>query len=550
MKYNYIVTIVLGVFLSSCCKDIERLQISNNDVVPVGIKTATSNTKTSISGYQISFDSNEKMTLVCEGKSTIYISNTESYPNLFKGFMPIKRATAEICKWYSIYPATTFPEEKNTYTFSLPSTQIAPFDESCNFMHSIKTESEYNEENMPQSLPLEMRQILGVIKISLVNSGDTYSGDIIKEVSISSPNDVLAGTFSFEVPDEGVAVPIFSGSENIVRSSFNSDETVGKDVVHDVYLFVNPTTISNATIEIITDKHIFRYTSEKSFKVVQGALTTMQTWDLNSLLSVSERRVVACWGNSYISRNGSANRTRYNESNYPDQLQELLGLDWFVYNGGYNGATLNEVIKHEKEWEAENDADLSIFYMERNEFPFYVTNLVFDYEDIRVRYLDAIDALTNKEDYIVCATHNRQFWKDADPVIVSETETQDYRFDKNNKTYDDEFIATFINAGRCVDLYHPIVSDWKEWLVRVGVYSSVEEIQTNKEFPGQAKKSNGAILKDTDGDGVPETAIDWPQSFWFNNNDHERRYVHPNKYGAKAMATLIYNKMQELGYLD
>ena len=157
---------------------------------------------------------------------------------------------------------------------------------------------------------------------------------------------------------------------------------------------------------------------------------------------------------------------------------------------------------------------------------------------------------TNKDDYIVCATHNRQFWKDAEPVIVGPTETQDYRFDKNGKTYDDEFLAPFIEQGRCVDLYHPIISDWKNWLLRVGVYSSVDDIDLEYEFPGQSANSNGAIIVDKDNDEVPETALDWPQSFWYRNSDHERRYVHPSKYGAKAMAILIYEKMQELGYLN
>lgn len=542
--------IILGtLLLSSCQKNIEGFSIVDKNSVEIGVQV-NDITKTSINGYQISFNPNETMTLVCEGKSTIPVANNANNTNVFKGIMPIKQNEPEICKWYSLYPSAISSKEQDSYSCILPSEQIAPFDESCNFMHSIKIDELYDEQGMPQSLPLEMHQLLGLIKISIVNSGEEYVSEYLKEVSISSPTSILAGNFTFSVPDDGIANPLFLGTEHSVRATYTSDVTVGKDLIHDVYLFVNPTLISNATIKVITDKHIFKYTSSNSFEAVQGGLTTMQTWDLNSSFSVSDRKIIACWGNSYTSRNGASNRTEYNEANYPDQLQELLGLDWYVYNGGYNGATLNVVVKHEKEWELTNDADVSVFYMERNEFPFNVSDLVFDYNDIKTRYIDAIQALTNKDDYIVCATHNRQFWKDAEPVIVGPTETQDYRFDKNGKTYDDEFLAPFIEQGRCVDLYHQIISDWKNWLLRVGVYSSVDDIDLEYEFPGQSANSNGAIIVDKDNDEVPETALDWPQSFWYRNSDHERRYVHPSKYGAKAMAILIYEKMQELGYLN
>jgi hypothetical protein len=250
------------------------------------------------------------------------------------------------------------------------------------------------------------------------------------------------------------------------------------------------------------------------------------------------KKTVACWGNSYTSRNSTAQHDAPNQANYPDYLQTLLGEDWVVYNGGYNGWTLPAIIEKLEEWEETNDADLSILYMERN-------GGFSSWQDCFDRYKSAISHLSNPDDYIVLGAHIVEFWPERGLYPYSKTDLSV----RGGSRYEETFLSPFIESGRYKDLYHPVIQDWKNWLVRVGRYESVDEISDEVEYPGgvdeTGEKILGAVMIDSDNDGIKDMPLDWPQSFRWAIND-----VHPSKWGAKAIALLVYDRMVELGYLD
>lgn len=513
----------------------------------IKVTAIVNQTKTVFDGSTLSFIGGDKIAIWAFSTeetpvllNDFILSNTAEKVNVFTG--SFKKNTTQVidADYYALYP-TSNERSGITINCELPTVQVAPFDPSAAIIlaHDNKI---YNEEDMP-SLTLSFQQILAPLRIDIINDDPAYEDDILKSIVVQS-DDKICGSFSFDMSNPEILD--FSKGSKELRSAFSSTQLIGTGF--STMVMIRPGTLGNLSIRVITDKRSFNFPIGSSVTIDKNYVN-VASLNTNSVVP-QNRKILACWGNSYTNRTGRP--ASPNACNFPDHLQELLGdEEWIVYNGGYNGYKLPGIITQLELWEATNDADLSILYMERNGG--YTTNA-----NLKEQYDEAISYLTNSDDYIVLGSHCRQYWSIAGtyPVVISESEIQDYRYygrdgdpEQHVDTYEEAFIAPFAATNKYIDLFHSITTDWKNWLVRTGRYSNVEAINEATEYPGTGTGSDGAVMIDSNEDGIKDTAIDWPQSFWFANNAHERRFVHPSQYGAKAIALMIYDKMCELGYV-
>lgn len=335
-KILYICAALLAI---SCVKEAGMEPINTKIPVSVGVLE----TKTMIFGKQISFSGSESMTLVCEGVNAAKISNYGIDLNKFTGEFNAVGQNKTGASFYAIYPYVGVGQNGNE-TGWLPMVQTAPFDGSANFMCSDKVKADYNEQAMPE-LALSMNQLMGIVKISFTNSAGAYMNEVIKEVVLTSSSQ-LVGEFTVEFDSEGKAVPRFSGdaaSCKRVIASYPSPVTLGKNKVHEVYLIVNPVQINDAEITIVTDKHKFRRPASQPFTAKQGDLTYMDPMDIATFFFADDLDVktLVVWGDSYTNR--SQKDGHVDRCNYAYHLQQMLGSDWEIYNGGSSGDVTNTI---------------------------------------------------------------------------------------------------------------------------------------------------------------------------------------------------------------
>lgn len=324
-------TIILTAALAVSCSEFQNEQQFPERQMTVGASAPA--TKTSIAASVIGFTDGDQMTLVCEGYNRLTVSNAGTgNVNKFTGKYRAFGIDGADCEWYSAYPSTLTISELGVISGHIPQTQTAPFDLSANLMYSDIVMADYNEAS-PPAISLNMNQMLGIIGITFSNSNASYADDVLQTVQLRTSSS-LAGDITFDIHDPGVSLT--GNSRKNVVSHFVTEELLGKDVEHTVYLFVNPVSISNASLLIRTDKHTFSYISSQTFTPSAGALTSFQTFDLSSFSvegPTSLKKRVVCWGDSYT----------HGVYTYTENLQRLLGDDWEVYDGGISGDRTYEI---------------------------------------------------------------------------------------------------------------------------------------------------------------------------------------------------------------
>ena len=334
-----ILSICAALLAISCVKEAQMQPEAAKVPVSVGVLE----TKTSISGNQISFSGSESMTLVCEGVNATKVSNDGLAHNQFVGEFNAVGQNKAAASFYAIYPYVGVGQNGNE-TGWLPAAQRAPFDGSVNFMCSDKVTADYNEQAMPQ-LSMSMNQLMGIVKVSFKNSSASYQNDVVKDVILTSSSQ-LAGGFTVKFDAKGMPVPTFGGDASALKRvmvSYPAAEVLGLDKIHEVYLIVNPTEIKDAEITIVTDKHEFSRKASGAFTAKQGDLTYMDPMDVAATFTAEELKVktLVVWGDSYTNRGYET--THVDRCNYAYHLQQMLGSGWKIYNGGCSGDVTNTI---------------------------------------------------------------------------------------------------------------------------------------------------------------------------------------------------------------
>ena len=313
------------------------------EVSKVPVSVGVLETKTSISGNQISFSGSESMTLVCDGVNAAKVSNEGLKPNMFGGAFNAVGKTQAGATWYAIYPYVGIKQDGNEAGY-LPVAQRAPFDGTVNYMCSDKITADYNEAAMPE-LAMSMNQLMGIVRVSITNSSADYQNDLIKDVILTSSSQ-LVGSFTVAFDSEGKPAPTFGGNAtgcNRVVASYPADQVLGLNKTHEIHLIVNPTVIRDAKITIVTDKHEFTKNASGEFTAKQGDLTYMDPMDLATTFDAKELKLktLVVWGDSYTNR--SQLDGHVDRCNYVCHLHEMLGSGWEVYNGGSSGDVTNSI---------------------------------------------------------------------------------------------------------------------------------------------------------------------------------------------------------------
>lgn len=323
----------------SCVKEADMQPEAAKVPVSVGVLE----TKTTISGNQISFSGSESMTLVCEGVNAAKVSNDGLSHDRFNGTFNAVGQNKTAASFYAIYPYVGVGQNGNEAGW-LQTAQRAPFDGTANYMCSDKVTADYNEQAMPE-LAMSMNQLMGIIKVTFTNSSADYQGDIVKDVILKSSSQ-LAGSFSVKFESDGKPVPVFGGDATACRrviATYPAAEALGLNKAHEVHIFVNPTEIKDAEITIVTDKHEFTRKASGAFTAKQGDLTYMDPMDVATTFTAEDLDVktLVVWGDSYTNRGYET--THVDRCNYAYHLQQMLGSGWKVYNGGCSGDVTNTI---------------------------------------------------------------------------------------------------------------------------------------------------------------------------------------------------------------
>ena len=322
---------LLTVVLSLSCVNREEEQQSS--IVHLSVSVQTDDTKTEIFGTAISFlDNDEQILVVCQETNKTILSNKNSgNHDCFNGYYKRVNKTKSDAQWYALYPSDLVTID-GVVEGRLSPSQTAPFDPNANIMYSDVITAEYNEDNQPP-LSFRMNQMMGLIRINFINSDPAYADDILQTIQIRASS-ALTGDFQMQMDSPVVSFP--GSSIKQVTSKYEHSEALGTGVSHWTCVFVNPATITAATLIIRTDKHTFTYKSTKSFSPSAGTLTLLPMLNL-SAFSVDGptglKRRVALWGDSLTQ----------GVNEYSKTLQELLGDDWEVINGGQSGDRTYEI---------------------------------------------------------------------------------------------------------------------------------------------------------------------------------------------------------------
>ena len=335
-KVLYIFAALLAV---SCVKEAGMEPQTLKVPVSVGVLE----TKTTISGNQISFSGGESMTLVCEGVNAAKVSNDGLSLDKFQGEFNAVGQNKAGASFYAIYPYVGVAQNGNEAGW-LPITQRAPFDGEVNFMCSDKVTADYNEETMPE-LAISMNQLMGIVKVTFTNSSADYQDDVVKNVILTSSSQ-LAGSFTVKFDSAGKPAPEFGGDASACKrviATYPAAEVLGLNKTHEVHVFVNPTEIKDAQITIVTDKHEFTRKAAGSFTAKQGDLTYMDPMDVATTFTAEDLKLktLVVWGDSYTNR--SQLDGHVDRCNYVNHLHEMLGNGWQVFNGGSSGDVSNTI---------------------------------------------------------------------------------------------------------------------------------------------------------------------------------------------------------------
>ena len=596
---NKVVLLFAVVLSVSCVRVREEQQPS---YVSLEVTSSTHNTKTDITGSAVRYSADDAIFVQCEGYNSLVMSNSGTLDvEKFSGKYRAKDLSGTACTWYSVYPSTLLVTDEGTVSGTLPSTQAAPFDPVANIMYSDIVVADYDEDNPPE-LSFEMNQLMGLVRISFTNSDPEYEDDILQTVQLRTST-VLAGDFQTDVHAPSVA---FTGNERkYVTSKYDTPVPLGMDQKHWVCLFVSPTIITGAKLIIRTDKHTFTYQSQKKFTPVSGTLTMLPLMDVADFSiggPTTLKKRVACWGDSLTDASDIKSYTRF--------LQALLGDEWEVYNGGASGNRTYEIAARQGGLPLVTGAEFTLSAGTSAIFVDGVKrthNVVGEAGYYDIRHFNAklqnpcLLIGSNGEEVLCNITNSRSIngtdttytarisrlypgepvkiaehtpiqtyaareLRDVDLTIIymgtngsfgSDHETQRYNYARldnladqhwemiNFTTHPESYLVLGIHwtpnwqqqygyedlfesefGSRFLNLRVPVVKDeasCKYWLLYSGLYQDESEIPQS-ELTRAAK-------------GL------WPQTLMIDS-------MHPNDYGQRVFAKLIYDRMVELGYVD
>ena len=584
--------IIVAALVVACSRPHEQQLIMSTGVI--GARATYVDTKTFYDNG-LRFSDEEEMLLVCEGVNRTIISNSENVDkSLFTGEYSVNGKKGTDCSWYSIYPSSLSVDHSGSITGTLPHIQKAPMDPESNLMYSGVLMKDYDETNQP-SLDFTMHQMAGIICITIINSESEYEDELLESVKLKTSVDI-AGDFELNV--HSPTLSLTGNQSDCIISEYQSAELLGKNVEHKLFLFVNPVTVSNATLVVRTNLHTFKYTSSATFTPTAGSITIFQQLDIASFPDITgptpiQRRLV-CWGDSFT----------HGKYKYPEILQRLLGRDWLVYDGGESGDRTYEIavrqgglpmvtgsaieipagtksINIDPLLRTENVDGESGYYeirrvsnpllnpceLEADDGTKVLCNITSNSSSATLKRVEAGNPLTIPAHTRVYSYGAREL-KDADLTIIYMGANGMFTDESYKPPRNEASIDNLVRQHRQMVNY---LDDPNAFLILGFHYKNYESYRYTKKFKDEFNTDGKdhfinlrtEVVKDEETcikwllysglyaseSEIPASALaeaaagDWPAGLYLDE-------CHPNYYGSVIFAKLIYDRMKDLGYLD
>lgn len=314
--------------LAGCSKEKEILtgKQASITIYPNGTRTA-------MSGNNISFVNNDVSAIyvytdensLIHNLSMQYSAEEDAFRATYMPSVSPEPFSGE-AHYYSYYPHSSL-SGNNQVKGMLPFNQKAPFDSKANFM-CAKADGHFDYEGN-SNINITYKQVMGLVRITVKNTGDLLTGEKLTGIAIKSiDGDVLCGEFTMPV---GGSTPNFKtnalSSRDEVVSTFASGQQLKKNIEISTNIFVKPTTLkTGSVIRIITDKAVYEIPTKRDLQIIAGNLTVLPVIRLDDTTAPSRKiTTIVCTGDSYTA------------CGYPQVLQNLVGPSFKVENAGSSG---------------------------------------------------------------------------------------------------------------------------------------------------------------------------------------------------------------------
>ena len=604
-KRNYIILFAgaaAALALVSCTKEKEA-DIPASDGIRFKIIARSAETKTVNDGLSTRWVEGDAVNVFhAVAGSSDYVNDgaftiTDVEDGVFSGTLSSGLDPTQSYDWYVLYPyseESTSPEEASVV---FPSVQSQTWDGNMAQLGGLPLAGKTTTE-VGVSIPsVSMKQLAAVIQVGVTNS--VMVNLPLTEVKLTAPVSIT-GNYTVDLTDP--SNPVYTktpegGDWQTVTLSASSIKMEGGGG-STCYLAVKPFTAESAsTLTLSVNGY------EKSVELdAERAFSAGSIYDFG--FNYDMRKRVVCWGDSFTSANYEEGTT------YCKYLQALLGDEWIVYNGGGNGDRTDEIAARQGGLPVVTGSAFTIpadtrtiwvdgllktrdilgnegFFNFRRmnsnalmnpckligtngeevlcDITFYTTN------STKLKRLTPGEPVKIAE-HTPIETYAARELRDPDLTIIymgqngtfgSNGEESRYAYTEEgwqnlasqhwdminfaNLTRTNPYLVLGGHTGRTWDSYgysafmerefgtnylnlrRPVLQDEesvKKWLVYSGLYSDESEIPQDE--VDYALSSNS-----------------WPRPL-----RHAPADVHPNEYGAKVIAKVVYDKMVELGYVD
>ena len=586
---------MLSVISVLSCSQAELTDI-NDEEQAFFMKASSSITKTAFVDSKLEWNENDAIGLfigdkIANKKFTCIESDKTSAT--FKGYyVPIESINS--ASLFAYYPFSARAYNNGKLNLSLPENQVAPYDPNADFTLAGEVR-DYDQETPNLNMSFD-NHIFSIIKIAFTNSDDKYADEDICGVEIIAPEgSVLTGDFSIDIDKN--ATPKFSAentSEKVVVNFPDGDRPkLGKGQTHYVYAVVNAGSYQQLRIVLHCSEYKSTFTSSGNISLESNKIYNVSgTFDFASGAHGKSHRTLLYWGDSI------ANEV------VTSYLQTLLGDYWTVVRGGIGGdsplgiagrqGSIPLVFKDDfvipgdgsqvemrslySSWTTNGEPGnitpkvsfdgwfmyesslLNNCYVgkdkieckiERNfqEQKAYISR-VSEGEDVNVTagtvfYSNASQTYTHPDVTCVYMGANRGY-NDSNAALARMYEQmRTYAPDEFGKY---NFIAIGYHMGHIQFSSSYEYTYWTEDYRNCFQEKFGDQYLDLKTIGAQnaerISKSVGSGF--TEEDKTLSESGNWPSSW---QTDY-RSNVHPNVYGSRAIAFMVYEKMKSLGYLD
>lgn len=232
-------------------------------------------------------------------------------------------------KMFAYYPYSEQTCSDGKLHLNLPEKQAAPYEPVADFILADAVR-DYDKSNPNLDMSFD-RHVFSIVKLNFTNTDDMYSEEEIRSVEIIAPEgSVLAGNFSIDISDGKAAEPVFAadGASDRIEISYpeESRPVLGKGSEHVIYAVVNAGTYSGLRVVVNGSVHKSSFTSSGEICLKPDTVHEISgAFDFASGRMDKSHKTLLYWGDSI------ANET------VTSYLQTLLGSGWTVVRGGIGG---------------------------------------------------------------------------------------------------------------------------------------------------------------------------------------------------------------------